>query len=264
MKRHYISLWLLLLSAFVIFAVLSAFDMPEVGGYTPRSSGIADALFASRPAETTLADSVVADTGALAVTDSFPMPIDTAAQTILLIGDSMLDGISPRLAAYAEHNGHTLYTVIWYSSTSQVWGSSTRLKEYIGRLNPTFIVICLGANELFVRDIEAKREKYVRKIIEDIGNIPFVWIGPPNWRDDTGINGLIARMVPRGSFFLSNGMTFERGRDGAHPTHASAALWVDSVARWMPANAAHPIRLDTPQKSSGRARRTFVHQPTDK
>lgn len=264
MTRHYIFLWLLLLSAFVLFAAVSAFDMPEIGGYRFRSSGIADALFAQRDKSQPAPDSLLSDSASGIVRDEFPVPVDTASQTILLIGDSMLDGIGPRLAAYADYNGHTLYTVIWYSSTSQVWGSSTRLEEYISRIQPTFVIVCLGANELFVRDVETKREKYVRKIIEDIGGIPFLWIGPPNWREDTGINSLIARLTPRGSFFLSNGMTFERGGDGAHPTRASAAMWVDSVARWMPQHCSHPIRLDTPDKSAGRARRTYVHQPSEK
>lgn len=264
MRRHYISLWLLLLCAFAVFAVTSALDIPEIAGYTPKSSGIADVLTAHRDKGAISLDTVAADTAVNSVREEFPAPLDTAAQTILLIGDSMLDGIGPRLAAYADHNGHTLYSVIWYSSTSEVWGSSTRLKEYIARIKPTFIFICLGANELFVRDIEKKREKHVRKILDDIGDIPFLWIGPPNWREDTGINSLIARLTPRGSFFLSNGMEFERSSDGAHPTRSSAALWVDSVVRWMPAYAAHPIRLDTPEHSSGRPRRTYVHQPNEK
>ena len=44
MKHHYLSLWLLLLCAFVIFAVSSAFDMPYLGEHQLKSSGIADAL----------------------------------------------------------------------------------------------------------------------------------------------------------------------------------------------------------------------------
>ena len=264
MKRHYIFLWLLLLSAFVLFAVVSAFDIPEIAGFRLRSSGIADALFSKHEESPAASDSLLSDTASVAAREAFPVPVDTASQTILLIGDSMLDGIGPRLAAYADYNGHALYSVIWYSPTSEVWGSSTRLKDYISKIKPTYIVVCLGANELFVRDVESKREKYVRRIIEDIGDIPFLWIGPPNWREDTGINRLIARLAPRGSFFLSNGMSFDRTGDGAHPTRASAAMWVDSVARWMPQHSSHPIRLDTPDKPTGRARRTYVHQPSEK
>lgn len=191
-------------------------------------------------------------------------PVDTCGKTILFVGDSMLEGLSPRLAAYARHNGDTLYSVIWYSSTSEVWGRSDKLAGYIKRIKPDYIFICLGANELFVRDIAEKRDKYVKKIVSDIGNIPFVWIGPPNWKPDTGINDLIAANVPQGCFFLSNGMHFDRSKDGAHPTRASAIQWMDSIARWMPAHAAHPISMTVPAERTAKAARVFIHQPSEK
>ena len=261
MQRHYAMAWLLLLSAFVLFAVASAFELPEVFGHKLKSSGIADAICG-------VDSGTSSPTVPVLQSDSLgcivPMPCDTAAQRILFIGDSMLEGLAPRLAAYADKNGHTLYSVIWYSSTSEVWGRSDKLTSYIQRLKPTYIFVCLGANELFVSDIERKRACYVEKIIADIDTIPFVWIGPPNWRKDTGINALIASRTPQGAFFLSDGMSFERGHDGAHPTRESAAEWLDSVVRWMPANALHPIRLDIPEVPSARPRRSYVHQPGEK
>lgn len=252
MKRHYIELWALLVLAFVIFAVASAFDMPF------KSAGFAEALFPDNPVPTPAVVAVEAEPQ-LVVNHC-----DTTAQTILLIGDSMLEGLSPRLAAYAAHNGHTLYSVIWYSSTSETWGRSDKLRRYIKRLKPTYIFISLGANELFVRDIAKRRKQYVEKILEDIGDIPYIWIGPPNWAEDSGINDLIASTVSNGSYFRSKGMHFERGADGAHPTPASASAWLDSIARWMPVNARYPIRLDVPTDSVGRPRRTFVHQPSER
>lgn len=263
MKRHYVALWLLLAAAFVIFAVASAVELPEIAGHRLKSAEIADCLFGA-PDTATAAVAAVPDTAAVAdAPPAFPVPCDTTAQTILFIGDSMLEGLGPRLAAYADENGHTLYNVMWYSSTSEVWGRSDKLRQYIDRLQPTFIFICLGANELFVADIAKKRDKYVKKIIADIDTIPYVWIGPPNWKPDTGINNLIAANTPQGAFFLSDGMHFDRSKDGAHPTRTSAAAWMDSVARWMPANALHPIRMATPAKASGRAKRIFVHQPNE-
>ena len=189
---------------------------------------------------------------------------DTTSHNILIFGDSMLEGLGPRLAAYAAHNGHTLYSVIWYSSTSEIWGRSDKLRRYIDRLKPTYIFICLGANELFVRDIASHRRKYVEAILRDVGDIPYLWIGPPNWADDTGINDLIASATPQGAYFRSKGMQFERGADGAHPTPASAAAWLDSVVRWMPAHALRPIRLDIPEEATARPSRTFVHQPSER
>ena len=52
--------------------------------------------------------------------------IDSAHQTILFFGDSMLEGLSRRFADYAVQNGHELYTVIWYSSSTQQGRKPTR------------------------------------------------------------------------------------------------------------------------------------------
>ena len=266
MKRHYTALWLLLLAAFVIFAAASAYDMPEIGGHRLKSSGIIPSLLAEADEADSAAVTPEGDTAA-AMPPGYrreAVPCDTASKTILFIGDSMLEGLGARLAAYADKNGHTLYSVIWYSSTSETWGRSDKLKNYIARLHPDYIFICLGANELFVRNIEDRRRSYVKKILSDIDSIPYLWIGPPNWKPDTGINRLIASEAADGGFFLSDGIMLARGKDGAHPTREAAAGWMDSIARWMPAHSFHPIRMEVPDTAAGRARRVFVHQPSER
>lgn len=251
--RHYKELWTILALAFAIFFVLSIFDGIAIGdSFELRSAGFARAL-AEGPRKTEAGHAEAADTTAEAIAEhepAAPAPVDTTAQTILFIGDSMLDGLSPRMVDYCLANGHRLISYRWYSSSTSKWGapSSTLLKELIAQHKPTFVFICLGANELFISKVEDKCGPAVDRILADIGTTPYVWIGPPNWKPDTGINDLIARKSRPGSFFLSDGMSFERRKDGAHPTTASAAAWLDSVMRWMPAHAAHPIRMAPPQK----------------
>ena len=265
MRRNYLALWLLLAVAFAAMAAVSVFGPVRIFGFELRDSGLARNLTASRLPSAPMPEHLICDTAACdSVAEPETVPLDTASKVILFFGDSMLDGLYPRLAAYADRNGHELYAVIWYSSTSEVWGTSDRLRNYIASLHPDYIFISLGANELFVKDIEEKRAPYVKKILEDIGDIPYLWIGPPNWKDDTGINRLIESSAAPGCYFRSARMTFERKKDGAHPTEASARAWMDSIARWMPAHSAHPIRLDVPDKSKGRAKRVFVHQPGEK
>ena len=191
----------------------------------------------------------------------FPVEVDTTAKTILFFGDSMLEGLSPRLAAYCEASGHKLYTVIWYSSTTQVWGECDTLSTFIRRYKPDYIMACLGANELFVKDIATKRRAPLRHLLGEIGDRPLLWIGPPNWKDDTGINDLLSTTLEEGQFFLSNGMAFSRKSDGAHPTASSAARWMDSVVRWMPDHSLHPIRLNAPDKEKGRPAKVILLQP---
>lgn len=262
---NYRGLWWLLATAFVFFAFISAVGPVTVFDHEMKSSKIWPTLMADnrKPALKEIKKGVETHPKTTKPAVRKPVPVDTVPKTILFFGDSMLDGLYPRLAAYAAENGHTLYVVIWYSSTSEVWGKSDKLQKYIRDLKPDFIFVSLGANELFVKDIAEKRDKYVKKIIADIGSIPYVWIGPPNWKPDTGINDLVSANAGPEHFFLTDGMTFPRMKDGAHPTHEAAIGWMDSVVRWMPAHSSHPIKLTTPKRKKDRAKRVFVHQPSE-
>ena len=122
-------------------------------------------------------------------------------------------------------------------------------------------MVCLGANELYVPDIKNARRPHMKKILAEIGDIPYVWIGPPNWDEDTGINDLIAQEVDEGCFYLSAQDHFDRSRDGAHPTRASAHQWMDRVVKWINTTGSHPIRLDYPGEGIGRASHIVVFQP---
>lgn len=258
--KNYFGVWALLLSGLLIIVLISCFDNISILGFTPKSSGISERL--TRKPDTSSTLSAQTDKTLLASkTGKDTVALDTTSQSILIIGDSMLEGINPRLAAYAKENGHKLNSVIWYSSTTEYWGNSDTLRVYLKKFKPTFIFISLGANELFVRDIAQHRDKFVKSLLKQIGNIPYLWIGPPNWKKDTGINRMIASNVPEGYFFLSDGMKFNRQKDGAHPTHESAALWVDSIARWMPLHGSHPIKMKTPAIKKSRPESVTVLQP---
>ena len=245
---------MILAVSFVAVIIYSCYDPIEIWGLELRSSGIAERL-------TQDVDSISEEKQDSTVR-FVQAPIDTTSHNILIFGDSMLEGLNPRLAAYAKENGHELNSVIWYSSTSEQWGSCDTLAVFLKRFKPTFIFISLGGNELFVKDIAKKRDKWVKSLLKQIGDIPYIWIGPPNWKPDTGINDLIESNVPKGQFFLSNGMHFDRAKDGAHPTRTSAALWMDSIARWMPLHAAHPIKMNKPAENvTARPKSVVVLQP---
>lgn len=183
---------------------------------------------------------------------------DTTKQRILFFGDSMLEGLNRRLNDYAEQNGHELHTVVWYSSTSQIWAETDTLKHFLNKVDPTYVIVCLCANELFVKDLD-QRDRYVKTILNRIGKIPYVWIGPPNWKEDTGINDVIERNVGHDRFFDSRHLNLERGRDHAHPTFSAAAVWADTIASWLRSpNTERPIRLDVPSQKARTNRITLL------
>lgn len=173
--------------------------------------------------------------------------VDSSSQTILLTGDSMCEGLMFRFKDYAKQNNHKLETVIWYSSTTVKWSESDSLRKLIAKYKPSYIFFTTGSNELFIRNIE-DREKYIQNIVNQAGDKPFVWIGPPNWAEDTGINDLIVKNTGKDRYFESKKLTFQRGGDGAHPTWSSAAVWADSISTWVMSKSRHKILMQKPKK----------------
>jgi hypothetical protein len=190
--------------------------------------------------------------------------IDSTSQKILLIGDSMLEQFRWRLRDYCKENGHEMASVIWYSSQTEWYGTTDTLAYFINKEKPTYIILILGANELFVRDIIKIRTPYVHHILEQIGEIPFIWVGPPNWRDDTGINQMIVDNVGISRYYPSKNLTYKRFADGAHPKPESAFMWCDSVASFIMNKSRYPILLNKPtQKYTGSPNSTIL-QPWKK
>ena len=170
---------------------------------------------------------------------------DTSTHRILFVGDSMVEGLRHRMSQYAVANGHTMDCVVWYSSSSKYWAQSDTLTYFIKRSKPTYIFLCMGANELFVRNTE-ERDLAVEDIISEIGNLPFIWIGPPNWKPDTGINDILLRRCGKSRYYPSLRLHYQRGKDGAHPVLSSYNMWADSVSAWLRDSSAHPIRWEIP------------------
>jgi len=241
MKKSYKVLFTILAIALVGFFLFSQFDFPEKLGL--KKGKFNETLFASDKEEVTNKDTV-------ATQEKKPNKneMDTTKKTILFIGDSMVECLFPRMSAYAKKNGHTFYAVVWYSATTEVYGTRTTVKEYIDKYHPDYILFSLGGNELFIRDIKENRQKYVDEIIRQFGDIPYIWIGPPNWKPDTGINDMIKSSVPEGCFYLSYtpDQHYDRKKDGAHPTAASSNQWMDRICKWIMTKSAHRIRLEKP------------------
>ena len=144
-----------------------------------------------------------------------------------------------------------MHWVNWDSSNTKIWADCDTLRHFIREFDVDYVFISLGSNELYFKNPES-RLPYIKRVLEMIDTIPYVWIGPPNWQKDSGINDLLERTCRSGSFFRTDGMELARKKDHIHPTRAASALWVDSIMRWMP-KSAHPILADFPSDSIGRA-----------
>lgn len=251
MKSPYSGLWLIVALGLIIFLTIAFTDDITIGGWTIKKAPFRDCLIA-KPIEKDLTvegQPVAQDTIQKAETD-------TVAKSILIFGDSMTYNLALRIAQYARQNGHTIHAVNWDSSNTRIWAESDTLTYFIKEFEADFIFISLGSNELYFKNPET-RLPYIKRILEMIGDIPYVWIGPPNWQKDAGINDLLQRTCRNGAFFRTDGMELARKKDHIHPTRQASALWVDSIARWMPSSS-HPILMDDPSDSIGRANPNIV------
>lgn len=238
----------------IVFIVVSFIDTDiSIGSYTVRKAPFRETVLKDPEAEARKAaeaDSILAVHKAAEEEMKLKARTDTTPQSILIIGDSMTMNLALRLAEYAKANGHTFHAVNWDSSNTVKWAKSRHLADYIGEYGATYVFISLGANELYLKN-PSSHKVYVDSIIAQVGSLPYVWIGPPNWKEDEGLNDMIAGACAPGCFFRSAGMEFERKKDGVHPTRKSSALWIDSVARWI-RHSAHPILLEPPSDSIGK------------
>ena len=191
-------------------------------------------------------------------------PVDTAAQRVLLFGDSMSEYLAYRLADYANYNGHQLTCVTWVSSGTRNWAETDTLQHYIQMVNPTHVFVCLGSNELYTADMKGC-ERRIRAILEKIGDVPTVWIGPPNWCEDHGYYKLLLVVMGPKRYYPSYKLTFERQKDGRHPTMKSSAMWMDKIVEWMnEGHSIHPFRMEKPDKRNRHYKQFTILPPGTK
>ena len=253
--------WRFIIIIFIAFGIITIYSFSsktiKIGDIELKKTGISTFFVGDTIPQTALL--------ALKVKNEVPQ-MDSSAQKILLIGDSMLEQMRWAVRDYCEANNHELNTVMWYSSQSMWFGQYDTLTYYINKYKPTYIILILGANELFVGDIKTKRADYVKKIVADMGDTPFVWVGPPNWKKDTGINDLIMRYAHKGKYYPTlnislNNPTFKRYSDGAHPLPATAHYWMDELAKWIMEDSDFPILLDKPNQKGSMSSNTVIIQP---
>lgn len=238
MKNYYSILIILLLPLLAVLGYATV-EEPFSTELSRVDISSLDSMFTTSADTTVVADSAVVDT----------VPVDTTHQRILFFGDSMVEGLGPRMAEYAAANGHELTYVVWYSSTTFAWSGDT-LRHFIREANPTFIMVTIGGNEQPTKNLEAS-EKNIKAILDIIGDTPYVWICTPEWTKDTPFNFIPERLCGKKRFFDSRKLTYDRMKDHCHPTLASARQWMDSIAVWMQSQeTAHPIVMNVPPEGT--------------
>lgn len=237
---------LLGLAALIIFFIYS---------FSPITIGedkfeLKKADFLSLASPVALADSTLlaATDTVMIVEEEKRLVPDTTPRKILFFGDSMVDYLGRPFESYAAKNGHEIESVVWFSSSTELWAKTDTLQYFMREYNPDYIVICLGSNELYYKDADRRRE-WVKEIQAKIGDIPYFWISPPNWVEKYVFNDMVRETVGEDRYFDSSHLSLKRGPDHKHPTYDAAIGWMDTVARWMQSDKnRHPIVMEKPDE----------------
>lgn len=248
-KQTYLFLWLLLAVALAVVCAISFTEDGKIAGVQLTKGTFPDVILAPELTEEEKAEIAAAEKEDFQEERVVTADPDTTVKTVLIFGDSMTILVANRLAAYGEKNGYRVASVTWDGSSTVSWSSCDTLDNFIARYHPDFIMVTLGSNELFLKNFDSRRP-YVEKIVEKIGNIPFVWISPPNWKEDVGFNAMMRRTLPKGTFYNSNHLDLPRGADHIHPTPKGGIIWTDSIMAWMPFTP-HPIPFEKPSPKVG-------------
>ncbi len=177
-----------------------------------------------------------------------PIITDTSKHRILLIGDSEIGGLRYSINDYCRENGHQIVLAVeWYSATTFNFGRSDTIDKIIQQYKPTYIFLVLGLNELYAKDLKA-RKKAANQLAEKLKGIPYTWIGPANWDEDFGINKVYESAAEPGTYFWSKNLTLSRSKDGRHPDNKGYRMWMDSLAVWVQTTAKYKLQMRVPKK----------------
>ena len=173
---------------------------------------------------------------------------DSTKHRILLIGDSEIGGLRYSINDYCRENGHKIVLAVeWYSATTFNFGRSDTIDKIIAKHKPTYVFMVLGLNELYARDLKA-RKIAANQLAEKLKGIPYTWIGPANWVEDFGLNKVYESSAETGTYFMSKNLTLPRSKDGRHPDNKGYRIWFDSIASWVQTSAKYKIKMKVPAK----------------
>lgn len=150
------------------------------------------------------------------------------AHRVLHVGDSMVPLVANYIKPVVMRNGGSYESISISSSSTGSWAATHQLRDAVAKLNPDLVLISLGSNDLFVRDLDA-RARDIRQIVAEVGGRACLWVGPPAWAKDFGFLQTLRESSAGCGYFDSSVLRFERQADGRHPTWGSSYRWASAV-----------------------------------
>jgi lysophospholipase L1-like esterase len=149
---------------------------------------------------------------------------------ILLIGDSLAVGLTPRMKARAEASGYSFFSSAVGGSRTDQW--SPKMDALLAKEAPGLVLVSLGTNDA-TSSYPAGQASYIGDIVASTARsgADLVWIGMPTLPARIGgqavIRALIAQMSPE--VIDSRSMSFDRASDEVHSSPQGYSSWADQI-----------------------------------
>ncbi len=202
-------------------------------GVKPSADEAEPVATAEPPAETVLEPIEAAPTGVAP-----PSPTTTPAKRIVLVGDSLAQGLGPVLAEIARRVPCAFQALGKKSTRVQDWMRDGDLLAAIGAPPADLVLVCLGTNDMRAAD-PANAGTEAGALVDKIfaAGASVAWIGPPRMTFDTGAfrPALSGACGPRDVRICdSQSLDLERAADGIHLTPKGYRSWAETIAAWVP------------------------------
>ena len=178
----------------------------------------------------------------------------------------MTGWLSERLEAYGALNGFEVSTVIWDGSTLTKWVNPGKIPGFIAQYKPDVVFVCLGLNELLVKNPGTRMAAPLEKLEKQLGDVPMVWVGPPTWPgkgDGAAFNQWMGAHMPAdGHYFNSQSQQLARqSATNPHPTRPACAKWMDAVVKWLPSTGlGFPAQFKAPAAGEMKRSKNYIYR----
>ena len=225
------ALWLLIVLTLALFVWVSFSDDMNIGNYTIKKGKFPETLLTQEKPD--VIPDILPDTLIVPIVNKIVNGPDSTIRNVLVFGDSMTHYLAMSIAKYGSRNNYTVTSVTWVSSSITKWSKTDKLKKYMEMVEPDFVIISLGANDVNLKNFNSKIPE-IQGIISQLDSVPYIWVGPPLWKKDKGLYDILEKTLAKGQVFhLDENFKIQRAADHIHPTHKGADAWADTLMRWI-------------------------------
>ena len=158
---------------------------------------------------------------------------------VLLVGDSLVQGLAPRFKQLTEAAGGELVSLSSIGKSTFWYGQQTFIQDLVNQYNPRLVIIVLGTNDEGAEQDPTKYHRAIDAVLRQTGGKRVVWVGPPtiprSADEDAGSaarNTLLAQhggMVVFDGRALTSDLNDKRTPDGVHFTVAGSKVWAEHI-----------------------------------